>query len=696
MTNEFKKSVKNTDVVYTLESATSGGTSAGSVASVSKPLSGVKKRGGNLLIQSAEKPRKNPVAKHVNATVGGGGAGAHKDRKKAMKRGEMKHKKPFVENTSGNISNAINALVRIRTSVKQMQLANAKIPPAFAGQLEVALFDAINVLRDNQDPGIRNTLVNLVNLRAIAKRVQTGGEQFPLGYLGRLEVVLYDTIKQMEDINQDMHEEWSEKYKRSINCSHPKGFSQKAHCAGKKKHSESATMEMVCPDCGMCETHGNLDEIKKGQKDSNGFTKCWPGKHAAGTKKGKHGWVRNCVPNEGLSESHPGNFGFGASATNTVLKTQNRQHSAESYDDAHTGEENGMMTSALKSLYKHAAKLRHAVKQMGSSQSLEPWQQAKITKAADYLDTVFNAVDDDMDLGEDGETHNGGGNTAVANGGNSRPATARKLDKGRGWNDAMNKMGEATTDLDHRISNLELGLNQARNITKAIKYDHTVIEILSEFRALVEKYQLDTKKLNYLVRDVYEAQSALNSAVYSLEEIFKDAITDLELKADQGLGEVIAESKKLNEKSTSKKQARFMAAAAHDPKFAKRVGIKQSVAKEFNKADKGTKQLSKAMKGKKKSKKVKETSTLYLDRIDNHHGSQYKDPYMEALKNKLAEKVLQPNDPVEKYIDVFQKANYNQPGNYQFGKYNPQNRTPQKRERMAKAASYAAKTSKKK
>ena len=41
-----------------------------------------------------------------------------------------------------------------------------------------------------------------------------------------------------------------------------------------------------------------IAEIKKGQKDSNGFTKCWPGKHAEGTKKGKNGKpVRNCVPN---------------------------------------------------------------------------------------------------------------------------------------------------------------------------------------------------------------------------------------------------------------------------------------------------------------------------------------------------------------------------------------------------------------
>ena len=31
-------------------------------------------------------------------------------------------------------------------------------------------------------------------------------------------------------------EKWSEKYKRSIDCSNPKGFSQRAHCQGRKKN----------------------------------------------------------------------------------------------------------------------------------------------------------------------------------------------------------------------------------------------------------------------------------------------------------------------------------------------------------------------------------------------------------------------------------------------------------------------------
>ena len=32
---------------------------------------------------------------------------------------------------------------------------------------------------------------------------------------------------------------WSEKYKKSIDCNNPKGFSQKAHCQGRKKRNEN-------------------------------------------------------------------------------------------------------------------------------------------------------------------------------------------------------------------------------------------------------------------------------------------------------------------------------------------------------------------------------------------------------------------------------------------------------------------------
>ena len=89
---------------------------------------------------------------------------------------------------------------------------------------------------------------------------------------------------------QGVAEEWSQKYKSSINCSHPKGFSQRAHCAGKKKHNESIEMEMTCPDCGMCETHGDHS------KDKLDELKCWSGFHrVAGTKAGFPG---SCAKNK--------------------------------------------------------------------------------------------------------------------------------------------------------------------------------------------------------------------------------------------------------------------------------------------------------------------------------------------------------------------------------------------------------------
>jgi len=48
-----------------------------------------------------------------------------------------------------------------------------------------------------------------------------------------------ENYKKMAKGEGELEEKWSEKYKKSIDCSHPKGFSQKAHCQGKKKKSET-------------------------------------------------------------------------------------------------------------------------------------------------------------------------------------------------------------------------------------------------------------------------------------------------------------------------------------------------------------------------------------------------------------------------------------------------------------------------
>ena len=39
-----------------------------------------------------------------------------------------------------------------------------------------------------------------------------------------------------------IREEWSQKYKKSIDCNNPKGFSQRAHCQGKKLKEDGAVV----------------------------------------------------------------------------------------------------------------------------------------------------------------------------------------------------------------------------------------------------------------------------------------------------------------------------------------------------------------------------------------------------------------------------------------------------------------------
>ena len=99
MNNEFKKIKNNEDTRYVLENASSGGTSSGSVASVSMLIGSTRKRGDNILAQEADKKTvpvstlRNFVAKNAKT----GGAGQHKDKKKAEKQGDVKHRKPFAE-----------------------------------------------------------------------------------------------------------------------------------------------------------------------------------------------------------------------------------------------------------------------------------------------------------------------------------------------------------------------------------------------------------------------------------------------------------------------------------------------------------------------------------------------------------------------------------------------------------------------
>ena len=87
----------------------------------------------------------------------------------------------------------------------------------------------------------------------------------------------------------EFSEEWSEKYKKSIDCSNPKGFSQRAHCQGRKKKEakearelkqkirmqneyKTSSYQVINPEKLKGMSKKQLRNIKKTQRKCFGFT----------------------------------------------------------------------------------------------------------------------------------------------------------------------------------------------------------------------------------------------------------------------------------------------------------------------------------------------------------------------------------------------------------------------------------------
>ena len=102
---------------------------------------------------------------------------------------------------------------------------------------------------------------------------------------------------------------WSKKYKRSIDCSNPKGFSQKAHCAGRKK-KENVMSSKLEELVGKRLTEEQFDEAA-GKKDACYYKvkaryDVWPSAYASGAlvkcrKVGAKNWG-NKSKKEGLDD----------------------------------------------------------------------------------------------------------------------------------------------------------------------------------------------------------------------------------------------------------------------------------------------------------------------------------------------------------------------------------------------------------
>jgi hypothetical protein len=86
----------------------------------------------------------------------------------------------------------------------------------------------------------------------------------------------------------EIDEKWSKKYKDSIDCKNPKGFSQKAHCQGKNKKTE--TDESTGSGSAGGFSAPLFSTTKQEMQE-----KCWSGYQQKGMKKKGGRMVPNCV-----------------------------------------------------------------------------------------------------------------------------------------------------------------------------------------------------------------------------------------------------------------------------------------------------------------------------------------------------------------------------------------------------------------
>jgi glycerol-3-phosphate cytidylyltransferase-like family protein len=350
-------------------------------------------------------------------------------------------------------------------------------------------------------------------------------------------------------------EEWSQKYKSSINCAHPKGFSQKAHCAGKKKHNESIEMEDVCPDCGMCQTHGDHS------KDKLDELKCWSGYHrVAGTKAGFPGsCAKNKTNEEGVAEGLGKSIkraaqGWGGSQDKPVdIVKRNKAHDTDTakrlragMDDAPEHTPQGLQKRVLDRKLKGVAeeKCPHCAGPMFSEMMMNEKKDACYYKVKSRYKVWPSAY---------------------------ASGALVKCRKSHG------KWGTKSESID--AEQLE------ENLHKWFKEKWVRFGPDGKIRGDCARGDDSEGKPKCLPQSKAHALGKKGRASAASRKRREDPNPERSGKAIN-VNTKKKSNEDLTEKSVSKAQFRTMAAAAHNPKFAKKVDIGQNVAKEFHSADK--------------------------------------------------------------------------------------------------------------
>ena len=138
---------------------------------------------------------------------------------------------------------------------------------------------------------------------AMEQRARAAGKKSAAGVYRKF-------INQMKKKTKQRNEGWSDKYKKSIDCNNPKGFSQKAHCAGRKKRENKMSLKLE-QLVGKMITEEQFDEAA-GEKDAcyhkvKARYDVWPSAYASGAlvkcrKVGAKNWGNKSKKKESVNE----------------------------------------------------------------------------------------------------------------------------------------------------------------------------------------------------------------------------------------------------------------------------------------------------------------------------------------------------------------------------------------------------------
>ena len=193
-------------------------------------------------------------------------------------------------------------------------------------------------------------------------------------------------------------EGWSDKYKKSIDCDNPKGFSQKAHCAGKKKKMTEESNPRIARKKGQpakSKKHSDLytDEDPKGTIHGLGFKDVATAKASVAKIRKSSRSHAHKIQAAIAMEQRARVMGKTAEAAvyRKFINSMKKKTKAMN-EEKHGDHEYEMIRRQTDNIIVAAKKIK---KEVGKGEGdVKAWVQSKITKASDYLDTAADYMTD--------------------------------------------------------------------------------------------------------------------------------------------------------------------------------------------------------------------------------------------------------------------------------------------------------------